>query len=122
MTDTVSAFREEIEQAGLTPPSTIIADGKLHRFASNGDRTDDAGWYVLYCDGLPAGSFGDWRSGVKQNWCVKSDRQMSTTEREELRTRLERARQQREADEWLRHVDAAQRAHAIWNEAAPATG
>ena len=118
----LDAFRQEIEKAGLTPPVPIIADGKLHRFASNGDRADDAGWYVLYGDGLPAGSFGDWRSGLKQNWCVKSDRQMSATEREEHRTRLERARQQREADERLRHVDAAQRAQAIWNEAAPATG
>ena len=122
MMDTVSAFREEIEKAGLTPPVPIIADGKLHRFASNGDRADDAGWYVFYGDGLPAGSFGDWRSGLKQNWCAKSDRQMSATEREEHRTRLDRARQQREADERLRHVDAAQRAQAIWNQAAPATG
>lgn len=118
----LDAFRQAIERAGLTPPVPIIADGTLHRFASNGDRADDAGWYVLYGDGLPAGSFGDWRSGLKQNWCVKSDRQMSATEREEYRTRLERARQHRDADERLRHVDAALRAHAIWNEAAPATG
>lgn len=46
----LDAFRQAIEQAGLTPPVPIIADGKLHRFASNGDRADDAGWYVLYGD------------------------------------------------------------------------
>ena len=121
MMNTVDAFRQEIEQAGLTPPVPIIADGKLHRFASNGDRADDAGWYVLYGDGLPAGSFGDWRSGLKQNWCVKSDRQMSATEREEHRTRLERARQQRDADERLRHKEAAKLAQTIWDQAASAS-
>ena len=121
-TSRLDIFRQEIEKAGLTPPETILADGEIHRFASNGDRNDDAGWYVLYGDGLPAGFFGDWRSSLKQNWCAKADRQMSATEREEHRTRLDRARSQREADERLRHVDAAQRAQAIWNEAAPATG
>ena len=121
-TSRLDIFRQEIEKVGLTPPATIIADGTLHRFASNDDRNDDAGWYVLYGDGLPAGSFGDWRSGLKQNWCAKADRQMSATEREEHRTRLDHARSLREADEQLRHVDAAHRAQAIWNGAAPATG
>ena len=57
-------FRDAIRSAGLEPPDIIVADGKLRRFASNGKRGDDAGWYVLYGDGIPAGSFGDWRTGI----------------------------------------------------------
>jgi len=57
----VEQFREAIRAAGLEPPEVIEADGKLHRFSSNGRRGDSAGWYVLHCDGIPAGSFGDWR-------------------------------------------------------------
>lgn len=54
----LDAFRLEIEQAGLTPPASIIADGKLHRFASNGDRADDAGWYTYFPDEPQAGCSG----------------------------------------------------------------
>jgi putative DNA primase/helicase len=57
----IDQFRDAIQAAGLTPPEVIDADGKLHRFASNGKRGDTAGWYVLHDDGILAGSFGDWR-------------------------------------------------------------
>ena len=74
---TLNDFRRAIEQADLTAPETIIPDGKLHRFASNRDREDAAGWYIIFPDGVPAGVFGCWRSGVKQTWCGKSDRQLT---------------------------------------------
>lgn len=118
--NSVDTFRQAIAQAGLTPPETILADGKLHRFSSNGDRADDAGWYVLHIDGIPAGSFGDWRSGLKQNWCAKPDREMSAKERHEHGIRVECALRQRETDERLRHAEAAQRAQQFWNGAKPA--
>ena len=111
-------FRLAIEQAGLTAPDAIIRDGKLHRFASIGDRADDSGWYVLFSDGLPAGAFGCWRLGLTQKWCAKPDRQMTATERADYRTRCEAARQLREAAERQRHAEAAAHARTIW-EAAP---
>jgi phage/plasmid primase-like uncharacterized protein len=113
-------FRQAIAQAGLTAPQTIIPDGKLHRFASNGDRDDDAGWYTLYADGVPAGAFGCWRSGLKQTWCGKASQQMTESERVEQRRRLEVARRLREAEEQRRHTEAADRAKQLWNHAAPA--
>jgi hypothetical protein len=45
----VEEFRHTIERAGLTVPEMIHADGKLHRFASNGDRADAN--TVLLCEG-----------------------------------------------------------------------
>lgn len=42
------AFRSAIAATGITPPADVIPDGKIHRFASNGERGDDAGWYVLH--------------------------------------------------------------------------
>ena len=59
---TVKEFREAIRSAGLEPLHEVIADGKIHRFATNDNRGDDAGWYIFYGDGIPAGSFGDWRT------------------------------------------------------------
>jgi phage/plasmid primase-like uncharacterized protein len=66
--NTAYEFIKAIQAAGLTPPESMVPDGKLHRFASNGKRGDDAVWYVLHDDGIPAGCFGDWRTGVKENW------------------------------------------------------
>lgn len=73
-------FRAAIAAVGLTPPSMVEADGKLHRFASNGKQGDDAGWYVLHGDGIPAGSFGDWRTGVSQTWQANLGRPLTPAE------------------------------------------
>jgi putative DNA primase/helicase len=116
----LDAFRQEIVQAGLTPPATIIADGELHRFASNGDRADDAGWYIYFSDEPPAGVFGDWRKNFKQTWSGKADSTLTPAERERQRRRFNEARRQREQDERLRHADAAQRAQRLWEGAKPA--
>lgn len=70
----VEAFAEAIRRKGLIPPDTIIADGELHRFASNGKRGDDAGWYVLHVNGVPAGQFGCWRAGISRTWSAGSTR------------------------------------------------
>lgn len=121
MTSTrVDAFRLEIEQAGLTPPAAIIADGKLHRFASNGDRADDAGWYTYFPDEPQAGVFGCWRTGLKQTWSGKADSTLTPAERERQRTRFDDARRQREQDERLRHANAVERAQRLWERAQPA--
>jgi putative DNA primase/helicase len=53
--DAQSQFSDAIRASGLPPPDSIIDDGKLHRFSSNGKRSDDAGWYVLFGGDIPAG-------------------------------------------------------------------
>lgn len=64
--------------AGLEPPEQIHLDGKLHRFKSGtkgqGKGGDKPGWYVVYGDGVPAGRFGCWRSGVEVTWRAEIDR------------------------------------------------
>ena len=65
----IEGFRSEILKAGLTSPNEIIDDGRIHRFSSNGKTSDNAGWYVLFTDGIAAGAFGCWREGVNIKWC-----------------------------------------------------
>lgn len=77
----IDQFRSAIEAAGLTPPDEIHGDGRLHHFSPSGKRKDDAGWYVLYLDGTPAGLFSNWRGGLVQCWRAGSEREMSTEER-----------------------------------------
>lgn len=117
--DPVADFADAIRGAGLEPPEHVTADGKLHRFATNGRRGDDSGWYILHDDGVPAGSFGDWRTGIKETWCAKSDREFTPAERREYARRMDRQRREREAEETRRHAEAAGKAEGIWGEAKP---
>ncbi len=81
MREHIEHFRAAIHSAGLNPPEAFEPDGKLHRFASNGKRSDHAGWYVLHDDGIPAGAFGDWRTGASESWRADIGRRLSPQER-----------------------------------------
>jgi putative DNA primase/helicase len=118
--DFLHQFREAIRSAGLTPPDVIEADGELHRFSSNGKRGDTAGWYVLHLDGVPAGAFGCWRSGVTQKWHADIGRELTDAEREEQRRRMESAKRQIEKVAREQHAAAAQQAASEWRSATPA--
>lgn len=110
-------FAQAIEAAGLVPPDAIHADGQLHRFSATGRRTDKAAWYVLHADGLPAGVFGCWRTGLTQTWCSKPQQQLSAQERAELRHRVQQAKAQRDQEQMQRQQAAQQTALARWDAA-----
>lgn len=107
------AFAQAIAESGLTPPEIVKADGKIHRFATHPNGRDDAGWYVLYGDGWPAGAFGDHRSGEMHRWKAPKDVALSSgwsrgslePNRYYVRTRErdehQRAAQERAANIWL---------------------
>ncbi len=118
--DYVAQFRGAICAANLIPPDDIQADGELHRFATNGKRGDLAGWYVMHLDGIPAGAFGCWRSGLTESWHADVGRTLTDAEREQQRQRMESVKRQREQAERERHAEAAQRATSEWEAATPA--
>lgn len=118
----VENFARAIADAGIEPPDEIIADGGVHRFPTNGKRGDDAGWYVLHSDGIPAGAFGDWRSDVTKTWCARRIESLSPAEREEHRRRIEAARREAEAERARAQEEAAKRAAELWARAKPETG
>jgi putative DNA primase/helicase len=115
-------FGHAIRTAGMEPPTEIIADGKIHRFASNGKRNDDAGWYVYHGDGIAAGAFGDWRTGISETWRADIGRTLTPAEEAAHRSRVEAMRRQRKAEERRRHADSAKRAEVILKMALPAPG
>ena len=119
LTAVVQAFRDAMAGAGLTPPDVIHADGQLHRFATNGKRSDAAGWYCLHGDNLPAGAFGDWRQGVSHTWCSKDNATMTDSEREAYRQRMQQIQAQRDSDQTQRHESARDRAGSMWSESSP---
>ena len=115
----VGQFSQAMEAAGVVPPDTIHADGQLHRFSATGKRGDSAGWYVLHADGLPAGVFGCWRSGLTEAWCSKADSAMTQAERDTMRQRVRDAKAQRDAATLQRQQQAQSEACARWEAALP---
>ncbi|RJG01271.1 toprim domain-containing protein [Noviherbaspirillum sedimenti] len=120
MSNHIDQFRQAIEAAGLPAPAEIIDDGSIHRFSTNGKRGDSAGFYMLHGDGIPAGAFGCWRSGLTSTWCAKSDRDMSASERQAMRERIEGMKRQREAEKESNQAQARETAARLV-QAAPAT-
>lgn len=120
MTAPIDLFKTAIAAAGLTPPDAINADGKIHRFGSNGKPRDDSGWYMLHLDGIAAGAFGCWREGFTQTWCAKSDTAMTQAERDALRGRIAAMQAQRDVEQVQRQQLAREAVAEILANASPA--
>ena len=111
----IEQFRDTIIAAGLTPPDVIEPD-KLNRFPGIGKRNGNtAGWCKLFADGM-GGSFGDWSTGLHENWQAKRDKPMSDNERRAWRGQIEEARKQAEVERDAQHAEAAQQAKLIFGD------
>ena len=120
-TSIVDQFRAALEHAGIEPPAAILDDGELHRFPTNGKAADDSGWYVLHGDGIPAGAFGDWRTGGTHTFRADIGRELTREELDAHRVRLARIRAERDAEREREHAANAARAAEIWESAELAT-
>ena len=117
--DPSTQFRDAIFRAGLTPPESIEADGRLHRFPSNGRHGDDAGWYLLHGDSIPAGAYGCWRAGISETWRADLGRPLTPAEEAAYQRKVDAMRRARHAEETRRRAQAAKKARALWAAAIP---
>ena len=61
-------FAKNMQAHGLEPDDPIESDGQIHRFSSNDDPRDKAGWYVLHAGTPYWGAFGCHRGGLSEKW------------------------------------------------------
>lgn len=112
-------LRDAMIRAGLHAPDQIILDGNLHRFASGTKgrpgHGDKSGWYVAYGDGVPAGAFGCWRSGIEVTWKADVGRQLTMQEHLAQLKRLEEAKRRRDAERQKAQEVAANSVEIIWS-------
>ena len=112
------AFMRAMAEHGLNPGSII--PGGLERFEVE-KRGDKSGWYIFFDDGnCPAGSFGDWQTGLKQTWSYKLESEMSAQEVDIFRRHIKEMKEKRRTEEEKRHAEAKKKAEKIWNESEPA--
>ena len=119
--DPAAAFAEAIRESGLPCSEQIIGDGRIHRFDIKA-KGDQAGWYVLYLDGCPAGAFGSWQTGENFKWSARRKAEMSEVEKVAFEKRMETTRQKRETERERLRLKAKKRADEIWSTAGSANG
>lgn len=119
MLDPIGHFKNAMLDVGIIPPEIIIPDGHLHRSKDRYGKLSV--WYVLHLDGRAAGSFGDWKQGIKERWKMAGQHK-SLTEAERLAFKTQRIRQevQRKTEEAAKHAKAAKTAMTIWSKSTPA--
>jgi putative DNA primase/helicase len=120
--DSQDTFRLAMATAGLATNEPVIADGRLHRVHIQSDKPGSKnGFYVLFGDTIPAGTFGSWKTGQKETWCSRNILTLTKAERKTVTIRMEKAQEQREKEQARIHAKARQEAHKIWTEAAKAS-
>jgi phage/plasmid primase-like uncharacterized protein/KaiC/GvpD/RAD55 family RecA-like ATPase len=112
-----SQVRNAMASAGLEPPTEFHLDGKIHRFRSGtkgGAAGDKTGWYIIYLDGIAAGKFGCWRSGVESNFRANIGRELTAAEQMAHTRRMAEARVLRDAELVKKHEIASDTVETIW--------
>src|SRR5262245_48729716 len=115
--DVIDQFRNFILESIGTAPVKIIADGRIHCFATNGRPKDKVDRYSLHLDSSPAGWWRNWRSDKEGAWHAQIERQLTRDEQAALEQRIASMRKQREAEEKKLHDEARQKAERLWNAA-----
>lgn len=107
----VYQFRHAMFESGICYLGDIVGDGKLHRFHVEGHRPFTAnGAYVLHLDGLPAGWFMDYKSGIMQTWRFTDGPSIPIS----VCKHMDEAKKQRAEETRLRQEEAAKKANYIW--------
>lgn len=115
MNDAITQFRDAIRAAGLNPPMDITS-GKFHRFPG-ADKNDGntAGWCLIF-DNHQGGCFGDWSTGLSENWQIKREQPFSPDEQVEFNKKVSEAKKAQETERQAKYTEAAKTALNIWNE------
>ena len=102
--DPVHDFKDHLLKFKLDP-GDIVPDGNIQRF--DVDKSGDkAGWYVFYQGDICGAAFGNWKEGVKQNWCSHESSQMSDDQSREYQEKIKQAEIKRKKEEEKNHNNA----------------
>ena len=116
MSDVTILFRDALQSVFGPLDFLPESDGNIHRFRVPDDKPGTLnGWYVLYLDGIASAAFGSWKTGGASTWCSREP--VDAREAEQVRQRIDQARQQREAEQRQRQLETATLAQRWWRDA-----
>ena len=118
MSDTrVQELRTAMSDAGITPPQKIVANGRVHRFATNGGASDDAGWLIVR---KHFASFGDHRTGAEHVYFFNGTERLTPQAHKKLQREVADDRKRHEDERRKRHAKAQTEVERIWKGCKPA--
>jgi len=116
--DPINLFYSAMINAGLPCELEFIPDGFIHRFKVEGDKNGSRnGWYVLFCDIVPAGAFGNWKTGQSETWSMKPKEHLTGREQQTWRHSMKDAKKKRAQEQQKIHLEARKKAKRIWQSA-----
>lgn len=119
-TDPVIAFLDAMESAGVVPAEPIadrLGPDKV-RFRCEGDgKGRKNGWARFYSDGIPAGSFGNYRLQVAEKWRLNDGRELTPAERGEMARQFKEQERRRKALRDAEQSAVADACRAEWESA-----
>ena len=107
-------FKDAMSCAGMMTDVPIVADGEIHRFQPEGDKRT-SGWYVFFGDG---GAFGNWRTGLKENW-YRGD--ICQSDRHKIQAQVKAAQKDLQDKRKRKQHQSARIAARRWQAAVPTT-
>ena len=123
LSDLLSQILDAMRAAGCAPhdPHKVVfgppQSSPMHRYRIDGDKSGTAnGWFIFYDDGIPAGAFGSWKSGITETWCAKRDHELTDAERAQRDKQLSDAKARRAQQEQVVRAQARQRAIELWDK------
>ena len=113
-------FKKKIDSSGIRPPNSVVADGEIHRFPTNDNIGDKAGWYVLKDLGFVV--IGSFRASgrVKGNWKSVDKTNLSKEQIQNLQKQQKQAHELAESKRFEEQKLASADAERIWKDAEPA--
>lgn len=114
--DAIDAFNAAIGQAGISTSYRIQGTGKVERFKI-GKEDGKSGWAILFLDKIPAGSFGNWKTGEKHTWCAMDREQLPREEAIIVKRLLQQAEAKRVSEQARIQKQVAARAVKLLSEA-----
>jgi phage/plasmid primase-like uncharacterized protein len=120
----IADFKDFAIDAGIELPSDLIADGQLHRFKINGEKSGKlSGAYVLHLDDKPAGYVQDFRTDTKLTWSYNdpdyTPAQLTPKQREQQAKSIRQNKELTAQAEAEKHAAAAKKAAYIWEKSKP---
>jgi len=110
-------LRVAMSDAGIQPPDDIVLDGTLRRFSTTGKKKDLSGWYVIHDGDIPAGAFGDWKTGQEVQFRADIGRDLTFQESAIHHKRMAELKAKREKEVTESREYAAFHAAKLWESA-----